>query len=76
MPKSNTNKDLKVKINIQSTIPTSSLYCEKMYGWMKLCIFTIRSLFVLLFGMPSLHHFSFVMIFLSCIIESSNTLDF
>ena len=34
--------------------------CENMYGWMKLCIFTItfRSLFVLLFGTPSLHLFS------------------
>ena len=24
---------IKVMVNIQSPVPTSSLYCEKMYGW-------------------------------------------
>ena len=32
---------IKVMVNIQSLIPTSLFFCEKMWGWMRLCIFTI-----------------------------------
>ena len=32
---------IKVMVSIQSPIPTSSLLCEKMQGWMRLCILTI-----------------------------------
>ena len=67
MPISITNKDLKVKVNIQSLIHPYifSQYSEDV--GMVLCIFTLtfRSLFVILFGMPSLHRFSFIMIILS-----------
>ena len=39
MPKSTqTREELKVKVNIQSPVPTSSLYCEKMEEWMKFYI--------------------------------------
>ena len=45
MPKgTQTREDLKVKVNIQSPIPSSPLYCEKVYGWMKLCIFSFSVL--------------------------------
>ena len=68
MPKSNTNKDLKVKVNIQSLIHPYifSQYSEDV--GMVLCIFTLtfRSLSVFLFGMPSLQRFSFIIIFLTC----------
>ena len=67
MPISITNKDIKVKVNIQSLIHPYifSQYSEDV--GMVLCIFTLtfRSLFVILFGMPSLHRFSFIMIILS-----------
>ena len=32
---------IKVMVSIQSPVPTSLLLCEKMQGWMRLCIFTI-----------------------------------
>ena len=36
---------IKVMVSIQSPIPTSLLLCEKMLGWMKLCILTITFIF-------------------------------
>ena len=49
-----------------SGLLTNTQYSEDV--GMVLCIFTLtsRSLFVLLFGMPFLHRFSFIIIFLSC----------
>ena len=32
---------IKVMVSIQSRVPTSLLLCEKMQGWMRLCILTI-----------------------------------
>ena len=60
------SKTHQVNVNKQSHISTSSLYCEKMYGWMRLCIFTLNhfkfSLVDALFGEPSPHLLSFLYI--------------
>ena len=50
MPKSTqTREDLKVKVNIKSPIPTASLYCEKIYKWIKLHLFSFFFLVVYLY---------------------------
>ena len=62
--------DIKVKINIQSPIPTSfyttELLCEKDAG-RGLCISTITLYYTyfvcILFGVPFLHHFTFLSLF-------------
>ena len=45
------HKQRRIKVNMQSPIPTFLLYCEKMYGWIRLCIFTIT------FILPCLYTF-------------------
>ena len=59
-----TMEDLKVKVNTQSPVPTSSLYCEKIYGWMKLYIFVRSSLCVFLARHPNIFFRFFVHVYI------------
>ena len=55
-----------VKVNLQSPIPTSFYITVANDAGMRLCKFTIMSslyLVCILFGMPSLHPFTFLMFF-------------
>ena len=72
--------DIIVKVNLQSPIPTSfyitvANWCENDAG-MRLYILILPSLLYhpypvcILFGMPSLHPFTFLMFFKSCIYKN------